>query len=289
MKPDAAGRYDGAMSDPSLRLDALLRAARTRIDATDAEWLLAHAVARPRGWLYAHGDAHATTAERERFEALVARRAVGEPVAYLTGRRGFWRLELVVGPDTLIPRAETELLVELALERLPRGVACVVADLGTGSGAIALALAHERPHARVVATDASAAALDVARGNAEALGLGNVAFRHGDWLAPLAGDRFDLIASNPPYIAAGDPHLDEGDLRFEPAAALASGPDGLDAIRAIVAGAPAHLRPGGWLLLEHGWDQGPAVRALLREAGFLDVATHRDLEQRDRASLGRRP
>jgi release factor glutamine methyltransferase len=164
-----------------------------------------------------------------------------------------------------------------------------IADLGTGSGAIALALAHERPRAQVVATDASAAALEVAHGNADALRIGNLAFRHGDWLAPLAGERYDLIASNPPYIAAGDPHLGEGDLRFEPGAALASGDDGLDAIRAIARAAPAHLLPGGWLLLEHGWEQGAAVRALLQQAGFVDIATERDLEARDRVTLGRIP
>src|SRR5690606_29533287 len=222
-----------------------------------------------------------------RFEALVARRAAGEPVAYLVGTRGFWRLELAVTPDTLVPRPETELLVELALARIDPRAAARVADLGTGSGAIALAIAGERPRARVVATDASAAALEVARANAAALGLGNVEFRHGDWWAPLAGERFALVASNPPYIADGDAHLAQGDLRFEPRAALASGADGLDAIRAIVAGAPAHLRDGGWLLVEHGWEQGAAVRALFEAAGFDEVATERDLEQRDRVTLGR--
>ena len=277
------------MDDPNPRLDALLRDARSRIDAADAECLLAHALGRPRTWLYAHGDARAEPALRQRFDALVARRAAGEPVAYLTGRRGFWNLELQVTPDTLIPRPETELLVELALARLPRDRAVDVADLGTGSGAIALAIARERPRARVVATDASPAALAVAQGNAQGLAIGNVECRLGDWLAPLAGDRFDLIASNPPYIAAGDPHLEAGDLRFEPPAALASGADGLDAIRRSVAAAPAHLHPGGWLLLEHGWDQGPAVRGLLQVGGFVEVATHPDLEGRDRTSLGRRP
>jgi release factor glutamine methyltransferase len=164
-----------------------------------------------------------------------------------------------------------------------------IADLVTGSGAFALALAHERPCAQVVATDASSAALAVARGNAVALSIANIEFREGNWCAPLAGERFDLIASNPPYIATGDPHLGEADLRFEPGAALASGDDGLDAIRVIVRDAPAHLVPGGWLLLEHGWEQGAAVRALLQRAGFVDVATERDLEARDRVTLGRTP
>jgi release factor glutamine methyltransferase len=270
------------------RIDSLLRAARQRIEAADAELLLAHALDRPRTWLFAHATDEADAAATARFDALVDRRAAGAPVAYLTGRRGFWRFDLAVTPATLIPRPETELLVELALARLPAGPRRV-ADLGTGSGAIALALAHERPEADVVATDASADALAVARGNAAALGLRNVAFRHGDWCAPLAGERYDLVASNPPYIAEGDPHLGAGDLRHEPATALASGPDGLDAIRAIAACVPGILLPGGWLLLEHGWDQGAAVRALLEAAGFVDVATARDLEDRDRVTLGRRP
>jgi release factor glutamine methyltransferase len=280
-----AHRYHAAMP----RLDHLLRDAMSRIDAADAAMLLAHVAGRPRSWLYAHGDDDVDAATVDAFTGLVARREAGEPVAYLTGRRGFWRFDLAVTPDTLIPRPETELLVELALARLPPGRALRIADLGTGSGAIALALAHERPLAQVVATDASVAALQVARGNAEALRTGNLAFRPGDWLAPLAGERYDLVASNPPYIAAGDPHLGEGDLRFEPDAALASGEDGLAAIRTIARDAPAHLVPGGWLLLEHGWEQGAAVRALLQQAGFVDVATERDLEARDRVTLGRIP
>lgn len=271
------------------RIDALLREASTRVEPADASLLLAHALGRPRGWLYAHGDEAAPEAALQRFESLLARRIAGEPVAYLTGSRGFWTFELQVTPDTLIPRPETERLVELALERLAMGAAPRVADLGTGSGAIALALALERPRAIVVATDASTAALAVARRNADALGAGNVEFREGSWFGPLSGERFDLVASNPPYVAQGDPHLARGDLRFEPAAALASGGDGLDDIRAIVRGAPAHLVPGGWLLLEHGLDQGEAVRALLRGAGFAEVATARDLEDRERISLGRWP
>lgn len=271
------------------RVARLLRDASTRIDATDAAVLLAHVAARPRSWLYAHGDDELDGAAADAFAMLLARREAGEPVAYLTGRRGFWRFELAVTPDTLIPRPETERLVELALARLPPERALRVADLGTGSGAVALALAHERPHACVVATDASSAALAVARGNAAELAIANIEFREGDWCAPLAGDCFDLIAANPPYIAAGDPHLGEGDLRFEPDAALASGDDGLDAIRAIVRDAPARLVPGGWLLLEHGWEQGTAVRALLQQAGFIEVSTERDLEARDRVTLGRIP
>lgn len=265
----------------------LLAHARAAIDAVDAEHLLLHVLARPRSWLFAHADDAVTATEAAGFLALVERRTQGEPVAYLTGTQGFWSLELAVTPATLIPRPETERLVELALERLPAGVAVRVADLGTGSGAIALAIARERPQAQVIASDASAAALEVARANAERNRIRNVQFRQGDWLVPLAGERFDLIASNPPYIADGDPHLSAGDLRFEPPTALSSGADGLDAIRVIVRDARALLQPGGWLLLEHGWDQGDAVRALLQGGGYGDVATEQDLEARDRISLGR--
>ena len=258
------------------------------IDRVDAEWLLAHSLQTPRSWLFAHSGDAVPAEAAVRFAALLARRQAGEPVAYLTGSQGFWTLDLAVSPATLVPRPETELLVERALARIPVNSASHVADLGTGSGAIALAIAKERPHTAVIATDASAAALEVARGNAARNGITNVEFREGDWLAPLAGETFDLIASNPPYIAEGDPHLDRGDLRFEPPTALSSGEDGLDAIRSIVRDAPARLAPGGWLLLEHGWDQGALVRALLEAAGFIDVETAHDLEGRDRISLGRK-
>ena len=271
--------------EDAIRVDALLEAARRRIDRHDAEWLLAHVLGRPRSWLFAFGDARVDADGAARFEALVRRREAGEPVAYLTGRRGFWTFELAVSPATLVPRPETERLVELALQRLPADRLLRIADLGTGSGAIALALASERPLARVVATDASAVALELARANAQGLGLANVEFRQGDWFGCLQGERFDLVASNPPYVEAGDPHLD--DLRHEPVAALASGVDGLDAIRRIVVDAPSHLEPGGWLLVEHGWRQGAAVRALLGSSGFVDVATAQDLEGRDRVTFGR--
>lgn len=270
----------------SVRLDQLLRQAGERVDPVDARLLLAHAVGKPLPWLFAHGDEPADDLLRERFDALLQARLAGEPVAYLLGRRGFWTLDLAVTADTLIPRPETELLVQLALQRLPDAGDSQVLDLGTGSGAIALAIAVERPGARVVATDASAAALAVTQANADRHGLGNVQFVLGDWFAPLAEQRFNLIASNPPYIAQGDPHLRQGDLRFEPAAALASGSDGLDAIRRIIAAAPLHLHAGGWLLLEHGWDQGAAIRDLLAIAGFSQVATEQDLEARDRVTLG---
>ncbi len=269
---------------------ALVRAGAARLGGEDArreaEWLAECALGVDRAWLFAHAGDAVSTERGARFAALLARRARGEPLAYILGHTGFWTLDLEVSPDTLIPRPETELLVEAALARLPEGTAPRVADLGTGSGAIALALASERPQARVLATDASAAALHVARRNAARNEIGNVAFRQGDWLEPLAGERFDLIASNPPYVALGDPHLDQGDLRFEPDAALASGADGLDALRVIARDAPAHLLPGGWLLLEHGLDQGEAVRGLLRDAGFHRIETLRDLEDRERVTLG---
>ncbi len=266
---------------------ALIAAAACLGARGDAEALLLHVLERPRSWLYAHADDVLDTDVQTAYSALVERRARGEPVAYLTGRRGFWSFELEVTPATLIPRPDTERLVELALERLPADVACAIADLGTGSGAIALALAHERPRAHVSATDASAAALAVARRNAQRLGIANVEFLHGDWLLPLAGRRFDVIVSNPPYIEADDVHLGQGDLRFEPVAALASGKDGLDDIRRIVAAAPKHLNAGGWLLFEHGWQQGAAARRLLQQAACADVFTAQDLEQRDRVSGGR--
>lgn len=274
---------------PDASAAQLLRQAAATIDRFDAEALLLHALGRDRAWLFAHGEAPVDADAATAFARLVERRARGEPVAYLTGRRGFWTLDLEVTPATLIPRPETELLVEQALARLPQGEPLRVADLGTGSGAVALAIARERPLAAVVATDLYGPTLAVATRNARANGVDNVWFRRGDWFVALGRERFDLIASNPPYIAAGDPHLAQGDLRFEPAPALASGADGLDAIRRLVAGAPAHLVPGGWLLLEHGWDQGEAVRALLEAGGYAGVATVRDLEDRDRVSLGRRP
>ena len=266
----------------------VLRAAAARIDRIDAELLLLHVLGKPRSWLFGHDTDALDMGDVAAFEALIARREGGEPVAYLTGRRGFWTLGLAVTPATLIPRPDTELLVERALERLPRDAAARIADLGTGSGAIALALAKERPRVRVVATDASEAAVAIARANAAENGIDNTEFRHGSWFAPLAGECFDVIASNPPYIEADDPHLGEGDLRFEPITALASGGDGLDDLRVIIGEATSHLIEHGWLLVEHGWNQGAAVRALFVEAGFVEVATARDLEDRDRVTLGRR-
>jgi release factor glutamine methyltransferase len=271
--------------------EILQQGARLLLPVSDARreaaLLLRHVLGVSDAWLVAHPDDAVEVAHAVAFQRLIERRARGEPVAYLTGTRGFHAIELRVTPGVLIPRAETEVLVDLALQCIPVDVDCRVADLGTGSGAIALAVAHARPQARVVATDFNEAALDVARENADRLRIGNVEFQQGDWYAGLGDGRFDVIVSNPPYIAEGDPHLHEGDLRFEPAAALASGADGLDAIRVIVRGAREHLRNGGWLLLEHGFDQGGDVRDLLLDHGYAEVFTRQDLEGRERVSGGR--
>jgi release factor glutamine methyltransferase len=255
--------------------------------ATDAQWLLAHVLGRDRTYLVANAAEPLPDQVAAAFESLVARRAGGEPVAYLTGRRGFWSFDVEVGPAVLIPRPETELLVEFALDHLPRDRACTVADLGTGSGAIAIAVALERPRAEVVAVDASAGALEIARRNAARLAPGRVTFIEGSWWTPLKGRRFDLVLSNPPYIPERDPHLARGDLRFEPRAALAAGLDGFDALRAIVEDLPERLAPGGHVALEHGYDQAAEVRALLAAVGLRDVATIRDLAGHERISVGR--
>jgi release factor glutamine methyltransferase len=246
-----------------------------------------------RAYLFAHPEYVLSSAQADEYRALLQRRLVGEPVAYLFGDREFFGLNLSVTPATLIPRPDTELLVELALARIseftlahagketPR-----ILDMGTGSGAIALAVAHERADAEVWACDASVAALAVARANAQRLGIVNVRFVESDWFAALGGQRFHLIVSNPPYIAADDPHLAQGDVRFEPLSALASGADGLDDIRAIITQAAAHLEPGGSLMLEHGYDQAERVRGLLQAAGFTAVFSARDLAEIERCSGG---
>jgi len=252
----------------------------------EAQVLLGHALGQDRAYLIAHGADPLSVDQTDAFHVLLSRRLSGEPVAYILGKREFLSLDLRVTPAVLIPRPETELLVEQALARLPQDAPSRVLDLGTGSGAVALAIVRHRPRAEVVAVDQSAAALEVARENAAQLGLSNLHFLQGDWYGPLDRRRFDLIVSNPPYIAAGDPHLSEGDLRFEPAAALASGADGLDAICIIVASAHDHLLPGGWLLFEHGYDQADACRELLRQAGFQHVGSEQDLARIPRISYG---
>ena len=256
----------------------------------EARLLLLHVLQKEAAWLFAHDSDAVDSADARRFGEMVIRRAAGEPVAYLTGHRGFWTLDLAVSPATLIPRPETELLVELALARLPDdGRPLRIADLGTGTGAIALSLASERPQAVVVATDLLGPPLAVAVGNAQRNGITNVTFRRGSWYTVLGRERFDVIASNPPYIRRDDEHLEQGDVRFEPPIALSSGEDGLDAIRILAAGAADHLVPGGWILIEHGWHQGQEVRDLLSAGGLEAVETVADLEGRDRVSLGRRP
>lgn len=265
--------------------------AESGLDAVDARVLLAHVAGRDRAWLAAHGDDLLATEHEEAFAALAQRRRSGEPVAYLTGTREFWGLPLRVSPAVLIPRPETETLVELALARLHADRVVRVLDLGSGSGAIALALARERPRARLLATDVSAAALAIAMENARRLALANVEFVQSDWYegvpAAWRDARFDLIVSNPPYVAGGDPHLAQGDLRFEPAVALSPGGDGLAAIRRIVGGARAHLAPGGWVAVECGYDQAGDVRALLASAGWSDITTARDLAGIERAVAAR--
>ena len=252
----------------------------------DAEILLAAALNRPRSYLFTWPERLPEPEQAACFAAWLQRRLTGEPLAYLLGRREFWSLELDVTPDTLIPRPETELLVELTLQHLPADRPVAVADLGTGSGAIALALAMERPQARIVATDCSAAALAVARRNAQRLGINHVQFRQGDWYQPLAGERFDLIAANPPYIAADDGHWQRGELRFEPKIALVAGINGLDALRIIIDQAPLYLKAHGWLWLEHGYDQGEIVSMLLRERGYVAVSDYCDSAGISRVSGG---
>ena len=279
MKPDTA--------------NALIAQARAMLAGeearAEAELLLAEALGRDRAWLYAHGDEIVAEAALQHFWQAIERRRRGEPVAHILGRQEFWSMSLAVTADTLIPRPDSELLVELALQKIPSDAGFDVVDLGTGTGAIALALARERAQARITGIERDAASLKVAERNAARLGLDRVRLLRGDWFSPVRDERFDLVVGNPPYIAEADPHLLQGDLRFEPRQALASGPDGLDAIRLIVAAAPARMRAGAWLLLEHGYEQGGCVRELLQQAGLESVQTFQDLGSRDRVSGARRP
>ena len=268
--------------------EMLLEARTLGIDRLDAQVLLAQLLGRPRTWLLAHADAALDAAHVADARRRFARRAAGEPLAYLVGEKEFHGLVLQVDARVLVPRPDTETLVDWGLELLRHaldGVAqpCIV-DLGTGSGAIALAVKHRHAAAQVLAVDASLPALDVARHNARRLAL-DISLLHGSWWQPLAGQRVHLALANPPYIAEDDPHL--GALRHEPALALTAGRDGLAALRAIVAAAPAHLQPGGWLLLEHGFDQAATVRALLQAAGFTAVQSRDDLAGTPRCSGGR--
>lgn len=265
------------------RVDEALAAARDRLAASptarlDAELLLADTLSRPRTWLHAWPEAELEPDAAEGFDERIGRRAAGEPIAYLLGEREFWSLTFTVSPDVLIPRPETEGLVQAALDHLRMSATAEprVLDLGTGSGCVAVALAHERPDARVTAVESAGPALAIARANAARHGTVNVEFLEGNWFAPPGARRFDVIVSNPPYVATGDPHLAAGDVRFEPVAALDGGPDGLDALREIASGAPHHLAPGGLVVVEHGMDQADAVAALFAGEGLTGVETHRD-------------
>jgi release factor glutamine methyltransferase len=289
--------------DPILAVDVHRRRVdRTLQDATaalsqlsqseprlESEILLSEATGWPRTRLVAWPETQLDAATSARFAALLARRLAGEPIAYIRGHQEFWTLDLRVSPDTLIPRPETELLVEIALDLPAPGQPRRVADLGTGSGAIAAAVASERPNWRIIASDRSVAALAVARSNFHHLGLGNVQPLRADWLAPFGPSSLDLILANPPYIPAADPHLDRGDLPYEPRAALAAGPDGLAAIRLILRDAIRCLRAGGRLAVEHGCTQGDVVRRLFGDRGLIDPETRSDLAGLERVTLGSAP
>ena len=281
------------MSDSVSHAEALTWA-RTALAATsetarlDAEVLLVQVLGWSRARLLAHPGASLDPASARRFEALVERRRGGEPIAYLTGRREFWSLDFIVTPDTLIPRPETEHLVEAVLGVVSPGDTATIADIGTGTGAVALALGHERPGAFVIGSDRTQAAVAVARANAARLGIGNVSFIVADACAALAPAHWSVIVSNPPYVAENDPHLTTGDVRFEPPEALVSGPRGLTMLETLARQGPARLARGGWLVLEHGRDQGSAVRALLSGAGLGAIETARDLAGNERVTLGRR-
>lgn len=252
----------------------------------DAELLLGTVLDCERSFLYAHPELSLDDQQREHYLSLIARRAAGEPVAYIRGVKEFWSLPLRVTADVLVPRPETELLVELALECVPAHTHLRVLDLGTGSGAIALAIAHERPGWEITATDIDVATLEVARANAERLGIGNITFVSSDWFQALSAQGFDLIVSNPPYLAASDPHLQVLELKQEPERVLVSGENGTQALETIIRGATRHLPTGGYLIVEHGYDQGTAVRRLFQSHRFHNVHTYKDLAGHERASLG---
>ena len=271
-----------------LTVRTVLATAIGRLSALDAELLLSHVLGTARSWLIAHSDDPLPSSQVDRFNEWLERAARGEPLAYILGYKEFWSLRLSVSPAVLVPRPETELLVERALALHSQSTGRV-ADLGTGSGAIALALARERPGWSVVATDISEEALTVARGNAAAHGLSQIEFLPGRWLSPLDGRTFDLIVSNPPYIDERDPAMRTPALRHEPRIALTPGSDALASIREIVQSAPPRLEPNGWLLLEHGSDQAAAVARELVARGFTHVRSHRDLAGHERTTEGRRP
>ncbi len=250
----------------------------------EAELLMAHVLRSTRSFLYANPELELLHKHSGKYKKLVKQRARGQPIAYLTGECEFWSLSLLVNPAVLIPRSETELLVEAALDKIPNTANWRIADLGTGSGAIALALATERKSCEIHATDISEEAIATARENANRHDLRQVHFHHGSWDKPLTG-KFHLVVSNPPYVDADDSHLDQGDLRFEPRAALTPGKDGLVAIRTISQFAKTMLLDGGWLMVEHGWEQGPATREVMADTGLKNIATLRDLQGHERVTI----
>jgi len=266
-----------------------LLAACNDAPALESSVLLAHVLGMTRTQLRTRPEQTLRTDQQQAFFDLIARRKAGEPVAYLIGHREFWSLDLIVNEHTLIPRPETELLVELALARIPRDKEFHVLDLGTGSGAIALAIASERPNCHITASDRSPQALAVARANANRLNIANMSFREGSWLSPFSTERFDIIVANPPYVAEHDPHLDEGDLPAEPRSALVAGPTGLEMIGAIIDGAKRHMREEAWLLMEHGYNQADMVTRLLHDAAYRQIQTWRDTAGIERVSGGQCP
>lgn len=274
-------------------IQEILRSAQQQLQLSDsarldAEVLVAHVLGVDRSFLYTWPERELTPAQQQQFSVLLARRVNGEPIAHLTGKKEFYSLLLEVNAATLIPRPETELLVELALAQLPEAN-CRVLDLGTGTGAIALALAYTRPQWKILAVDREPRAVELAQRNAQTYGLANVELRQSDWFASVPETDFDLIISNPPYIAEHDTHLQQGDVRFEPRSALVAAGHGLADIKHIAAAAHSHLRAGGFLLLEHGYEQGATVRETLQRNGYHDVMTHCDLESRERVTLGCKP
>lgn len=282
-----SGDSPGSLADALARARAELAGASDTV-ALDAEVLLSHLIGRDRAFLRAWPEQALTRAQSDAYQRLITLRREGWPIAYLTGEREFWSRSFTVAPGVLIPRCETELLIEIALDLLPASERVAVLDLGTGCGIIAVTLAAERPNASVMAIDASPEALRMTRDNASRHGVKNLCLARGNWCEPLSqAARFDLIISNPPYIAEGDPHLARGDLRYEPAAALASGPDGFDALRAIVDAARLHLQPDGVLLLEHGYDQAGVLANLLEMNGYRHITHYRDLQGHRRATMAR--
>lgn len=268
---------------------ALITAAsqlNTEEAALEAQLLLQHILNVNRAWLIAHENDALQPNIHAAYRALISRRLNGEPIAYILGYREFYGLKLKVTPDTLIPRPDTETLVEAALAKIPQNTTIKILDLGTGTGAIALAIARHRPQAYVIATDTSQAALNIALENAQNLNITNISFVLSDWFSALNDEKYDVIVSNPPYIEQDDVHLQQGDLRFEPISALASGKDGLDAIRHIVKTAPRHLNPHGWLMLEHGYNQASEVRKLLTQHGFIAVSSVKDFGSNERVTQG---